>query len=56
MVIAILVIGYCGMIEKRELSSKCESNGGVLISTHKKYYCLDKKAIINDERNNPTTK
>jgi hypothetical protein len=32
--------------EKKELSAECEKNGGVLVSTHKQYYCIDKKVLL----------
>ena len=32
--------------EKKELSAECEKNGGVLVSTHKQYYCIDKKVML----------
>lgn len=38
--------------EKHEYAAQCEKNGGIVVATHKRYYCIDKKVILNDERNN----
>lgn len=50
MVVGMIVLGYCGIVEKRELSAQCEVKGGVLVSTHKKYYCLNKEVVFDVRR------
>ena len=46
MILGLLSLGYKGIEQKKQLSEICESKGGVLVSTHKQYICVDKKAIL----------
>lgn len=46
MIVAMLGLGYVGMIEKDQLARECEEKGGALVSTHKRHVCVDKKVII----------
>lgn len=32
--------------EKKEYSAECESKGGILVTAHSRYYCIDKKVIL----------
>lgn len=46
LIVAMIVVGVMVHEEKKQNASICESKGGVLMSTHRSYYCIDVKAII----------
>lgn len=41
-------LAFAAVAERREIAVACEAKGGYLISTHKRYVCLDKNVVIHD--------